>query len=393
MGFLQWTVEKLNPAQPYLSAEGNITAPSTTQTYSHQQCYEQLEVVNRAVNMIADDVSAIKNKIGDPLGLINTVSGIRKKSLEKLLNKEPNPYQDIDSFKRNLIIDFLLEGNMFIYFDGVHMYQLPAQKMTIAADAKTFVSHYIFDNGQRFETNEIIHVKDNSYKSIYRGSSRLEPALRTMRLIIEMRTFQDNFFKNGAVPGLVLKSENTLNERLKKRLTDEWSKKYKPSAGGRRPIILDGGLEIDQISNTTFKDLDFQEAIKACEETVLKALGVPPILLDTGNNANIRPNHRLFYLETIIPLINKINSSLERFFGFEIYEDTTYTEALRPELRDQGAYYQALVNGGIITANEARVELGRAPLTGHDEIRVPANIAGSAVNPSQGGKPPASTDQ
>jgi HK97 family phage portal protein len=388
MGFLNWTVNKLNPVQPYLSAGGNVTSPSTTQTYSHQQCYEQLEVVNRAVNMLADDVAAIKHKVAKPLTLLNTVI-IRKKSLEKLLNKEPNPYQDVDSFKRNLMMDFLLEGNMFMYFDGVHLYQLPAQKMVVVADAKTFVSHYTFDNGQRFETNEIIHVKDNSYKSIYRGSSRLEPALRTMRLIIEMRTFQDNFFKNGAIPGLVLKSENTLNERLKKRLTDEWSAKYRPSQGGRRPIILDGGLTIDQISNTTFKDLDFQEAIKACDETVLRALGIPPVLLDGGNNANIRPNHRIFYLETVLPIVNKINSAFERFFGFEIYEDTTYIEALRPELRNQAAYYQALVNGGIVTPNEARLELGRPALVGFDNIRVPANIAGSAIDPTQGGAPPA----
>lgn len=387
MGFLQWTVEKLNPVQPYLSSHGNEVIASSTQVYSHQQCYEQLEVVNRAVNMLADDVAAIKNKVGDPLR-INSIPGVRKKSLERILNKEPNPFQDIDSFRRDLVMDLLLEGNIFIYFDGAHMYQLPAQKVTIVADAKNYISHYEFsESGQKFKPDEIIHVKDNSYKSIYRGSSRLEPALRTMRLIIEMRNFQDNFFKNGAVPGLVLKTENTLNDRLKQRLTAEWSSKYRPGTGGRRPIILDGGLEIDTISNVSFKELDFQVAITACEETVLKALGVPPILLDTGNNANLRPNHRLFYLESVIPIVNKMNSAFERFFGFEIYEDTTYIEALRPELDAQASYYQSLVNGGVITPNEARFELGREPLPGYDDLRVPANIAGSAVDPSQGGRP------
>jgi len=288
------------------------------------------------------------------------------------------------------MMDLMLEGNIFIYFDGVHMYQLPATKVTVVADAKTYVSHYEFDDGQKFKPSEIIHIKDNSYKSIYRGSSRLEPALRTMRIILEMRNFQDNFFKNGAVPGLVLKTENTLNERIKKKLTEEWSKKYRPGTGGKRPIILDGGLEIDQISNFSFKDLDFQNSIKVNEESVLRALGVPPLLLDAGNNANIRPNHRLFYLETIIPIVNKINAAFERFFGFEIYEDTTYIEALRPELADQASYYQSLVNGGILSANEARVELGRDPDPDpeHDKLRIPANIAGSAVDPSEGGRPP-----
>jgi HK97 family phage portal protein len=386
MGLFSSTIEKLNPAQGRLSSNGTESVSSSPRsTYTHQQCYEQLEIVNRAVNMIVDDVAAIKNKIGDQLN-VTSYSGIRKKTLDTLLNKQPNPFQDIDSFKRALVMDLVLEGNIFIYFDGAHMYHLPAVKMTVHADAKTFISHYMFED-EEFTSAEIIHIKDNSYKTIYRGSSRLEPAVRTMRIIIEMRNFQDNFFKNGAVPGLVLKSKDSLNDRLKKRLTDEWSKKYKPGSGGRRPIILDGGLEVDEISNSTFSDLDFAEGIKQCEETVLKALGVPPILLDTGNNANIRPNHRLFYLETIIPIVNKINSGLEKFFGFEIYEDVTYVEALRPELKDQGAYLQSLVNGGIITANEARKELGKEPLTGHDDLRIPANIAGSAANPAVGGRP------
>ncbi len=246
MGFLQWTTNKLNPVQGSLSNEGTVEVSSQSATYSFQQCYEQLEVVNRGVNMIVDDVAAIKTKVGELLS-IESRPNVRKKSLDKLLNKQPNPFQDIDSFKRGLIMDLLLDGNFFVYYDGAHMYQLPATRMSVLSDAKNFISAYKFDDGQEFTPEEIIHVKDNSYKSIYRGSSRLEPALRTMRIIIEMRTFQDNFFKNGAVPGLVLKSENTLNERLKKRLTDEWSKKYRPSAGGRRPIILDGGLEIDQI--------------------------------------------------------------------------------------------------------------------------------------------------
>lgn len=390
MSWASWTINKLNPAQPLLSNEGKLESHSSLgSTYSYQQCYEQLEVVNRAINMIVDDVAAVKTKIGEPLN-IESRPNIRKKSLEKLLNKEPNPFQDIDSFKRGLIMDLMLDGNFFIYYDGAHMYQLPATRVSVVADAKNYVSHYEFDGQQKYTPDEIIHVKDNSYKSIYRGTSRLEPALRTMRIIIEMRNFQDNFFKNGAVPGLVLKSENTLNQRLKDRLLSEWSSRYRPGTGGKRPIILDGGLAVDQISNFSYQDLDFQASITQCEETVLKALGVPPILLDTGNNANLRPNHRLFYLEAIIPIINKVNSALERFFGYEIYEDTTYIEALRPELQDQASYLQSLVNGGIITANEARSELGKDPDPDaeSDKLRIPANIAGSAANPSEGGRPP-----
>ena len=156
-----------------------------------------------------------------------------------------------------------------------------------------------------------------------------------MQLMASMRQFQDNFFKNGAVPGLVLKTPNTLSEKIKERMIQSWSIRYKPDAGGRRPLILDGGIEIDQIANVNFRELDFQEAIAENEKIILKALGVPPILLDSGNNANIRPNMRMYYLETVLPIVRKLNFALERYFGFEVKEDITDIPALQPELRDQ----------------------------------------------------------
>jgi len=116
-------------------------------------------------------------------------------------------------------------------------------------------------------------------------------------------------------------------------------------------------------------------------------MGIPPILLDGGNNANIRPNHRLYYLETVLPVVKKLGYALERFFGFSLSEDVTGIPALQPELRDQAAYYATLVNTGILSANEAREALGKEPVAGFDEPRVPANIAGSATNPEQGGRP------
>lgn len=388
MGLLDWTKEKLNPAQPILSNQGTVESTSQTPYYSYQQCYELLEVVNRGVNMLVDDVAAIPFAIGEPLKNLSSTSGTRKKTLDKLLNVEPNPYQDIDSFKRALILDLILDGNIFVYYDGAHLYHLPAVRMTVVSDKAQFVKEYKFDGGAvTYSPDEIIHIKDNSYKSIYRGSSRLEPALRTMRLILEMRNFQDNFFKNGAVPGLVLKTSDVLNQRLKDRLLAEWSSKYRPGSGGKRPVILDGGLEIDAINKVNFKELDFQNAIENCENTVLKCLGIPPLLFDSGNNANIRPNHRLYYLETIIPIVNKITAVFSKFFGFDVYEDLTYIEALRPELREQATYLQTLVNAGILTRNEARLDLGRPPMEGHDELIIPANVAGSAVNPNEGGAP------
>ena len=382
--------EKVNPSQWLIGREEGFNITSREVVTNYRDAYEKLEVVNRAVNLVVDDVAEIPVDVGGKIaGMTPVYKNVRKATVNRLLNVEPNPFQDINSFKRNLIIDLLIDGNIFVYYDGgnTSLYHLPAENVEIETDEKTYIKRYTYDGQVDYSPDEVIHIKENSFNSIYRGVPRLKPAYRTMLLLMSMRNFQDNFFKNGAVPGLVLKSPNTLSEKIKERMLAAWRARYNPSTGGRRPLILDGGLEIDNLTEVNFKDLDFQEAIKANERIILQAIGLPPLLLDSGNNANIRPNHRLYYLETVLPIVRKVNFAFERFFGFDLSEDVEGVPALQPELKDQAAYYSTLVNTGIMAPNEAREALRMEPLDGHDDLRVPANIAGSAANPSEGGRP------
>lgn len=380
--------EKENPAQYIIAQNEGFFLETREVVTNYRNAYEQLEVVNRAVNMIVDDVAEIPFTVGEQIvGVNNIIKNIRRSKIDLLLNKEPNPFQDVSAFKRNLIIDLLIDGNIFIYFDGAHLYHLPADKVTIETDEKTFIKKYSYDHTIDYSPREIIHIKENSFNSIFRGVPRLKPAYRTMQLLGSMRAFQDNFFKNGAVPGLVLKSPNTLSEKIKERMLQAWVARYNPQSGGRRPLFLDGGLEVENLTEINFKELDFQEGIKSNERIILEAMGIPPILLDGGNNANIRPNHRLYYLETVLPIVKKIRYAFERYFGFNLSEDVTGIPALQPELRDEAAYYATLVNTGILTPNEAREALQFERIEGFDTPRVPANIAGSAANPEEGGRP------
>lgn len=382
--------EKLNPAQEEIvySLEGAGPIGSREIAPKYTAYYETLEVVNRGVNMITDDAAEIPFRVGQQIqGLTPVAKGIRRSRVSLLLNKEPNPFQDISSFKRNLILDYILDGNIFIYFDGVSLYHLPANHTDIEPDTETYIAGYTFQRNIKYKPTEIIHIKENSFNSIYRGTSRLRAARRTMEQLSKMREFQDNFFRNGAVPGLVIKSPSVISEKNKERMIQSWVMRYRPDGGGRRPLILDGGMELDQISRVNFKELDFETSIDSAEKELLKVLGIPPIMLDSGNNANIRPNHRLYYLETVLPILDKINAALERFFGYEIASDVSDIPALQPELRDAAAYYTTLVNSGILTPNEARAAINYDAQEGYDDIRIPQNIAGSAVNPSEGGRP------
>jgi len=384
MGIIKDLVQKLNPVQPQIAASEGSQG-QLTPSMPYEKAYERLECVNRGVNMVVDAASQINIDVGNKEAFPG-VATIRHKKLVSLLNRSPNPYQTADSFRRNIFLDLMMDGNAFMYFDGANLFHLPAENVVIHPDKKTFVRGYEY-NGKQFKPNEIIHIQDNSADSIYRGKSRLRSAKDSINLLYNMKDFQSNFFKNGAVPGLVLKSPNTLSVKVKERLINSWSQKYNPKSGGRRPLVLDGGLEIDSLSNVDFKKLDFEDSVTNLEHSILKVIGVPPILMDGGNNANIRPNQKLMYQETVLPLVRKLIGGLERYFGYDLAAALEELSPLQPELDDKAKYYSTLVNGGILTPNEARDALRLEKIEGHDDIRIPANIAGSAGNPSEGGRP------
>jgi HK97 family phage portal protein len=380
-----WVRTKLNPAQTRI-AEGEGTHIGTTAKISYIQAFKKLESVNRPVNMLISACSSLDYDIKDKAHE-GVAIGMRQKQLSTLLNFRPNPYQSAQDFRAAVFTDYVLEGNAFVHFDGTFMYHLPADSVEILTDAKTFIRGYRYNGAVDFKESEVFYFRDVSSESIYRGASRLQSAERSVNILYSMQQFQEQFFDNGAIFGLVLTTDNTLSQVAKEKTINYWLQRYSSKAGGKKPVILDSGLKPQQLAQTSFKDMDFDQSIKTHDEKIMRAIGVPPILLEGGNNANISPNLRLFYLETVLPINRKFISAIERYFGYDVEAITSSVSALQPELKDVAAYHSTLVNAGIISANEARTELRYESKAGNDDLRIPANIAGSAANPSTGGRP------
>jgi HK97 family phage portal protein len=384
-----WTnlIEKLNPAQTIISMEEGSSVQTTAQV-GYKYAFNKLESVNRGVGMVVSACASLDYDVKEKKHEGNVV-GIRAKSIHNLLNFRPNPYQSVQEFRTNVFTDFLLEGNAFIYYDGIYLYHLPAGNVEIVPDEKTFVKGYKYNSTINFSPTEVTHFKDLSSDSIYRGTSRLQAAVRNINILYKMLDFQDNFFENGAIPGFALTTDNTLSQIAKDRTIANWMQKYSAKNGAKKPIIIDSGLTPVPLFSGTFDQLDFDTSVASINVKILETIGVPPVLLDGGNQANISPNLRLFYLETVMPIVRKYVSSMEALTGYDIDAVTSNVSALQPELKDIAAYHVGLVNGGIITANEARTELryekDKDPES--DKLRVPANIAGSAVQPNTGGAP------
>ncbi|ECP6930473.1 phage portal protein [Salmonella enterica] len=401
MGLKSWITEKLNPGQRIIRDMEPVSHRTNRKPFTTGQAYSKIEILNRTANMVIDSAAECSYTVGDKYNIVTYANGVKTKTLDTLLNVRPNPFMDISTFRRLVVTDLLFEGCAYIYWDGTSLYHVPAALMQVEADANKFIKKFIFNNQINYRVDEIIFIKDNSYvcgtNSQISGQSRVATVIDSLEKRSKMLNFKEKFLDNGTVIGLILETDEILNKKLRERKQEELQLDYNPSTGQSSVLILDGGMKAKPYSQiSSFKDLDFKEDIEGFNKSICLAFGVPQVLLDGGNNANIRPNIELFYYMTIIPMLNKLTSSLTFFFGYKITPNTKEVAALTPDKEAEAKHLTSLVNNGIMTGNEARLELNLEPLDDEqmDRIRIPANVAGSAtgVSGQEGGRPQGSTE-
>ena len=359
MGFKSWITEKLNPGQRIIRDMEPVSHRTNRKPFTTGQAYSKIEILNRTANMVIDSAAECSYTVGDKYNIVTYANGIKTKTLDTLLNVRPNPFMDISTFRRLVVTDLLFEGCAYIYWDGTSLYHVPAALMQVEADANKFIKKFIFNNQIDYRVDEIIFIKDNSYvcgtNSQISGQSRVATVIDSLEKRSKMLNFKEKFLDNGTVIGLILETDEILNKKLRERKQEELQLDYNPSTGQSSVLILDGGMKAKPYSQiSSFKDLDFKEDIEGFNKSICLAFGVPQVLLDGGNNANIRPNIELFYYMTIIPMLNKLTSSLTFFFGYKITPNTKEVAALTPDKESEAKHLTSLVNNGIITGNEAR---------------------------------------
>ena len=396
MGLFSDLIQKLNPVQPALRAREPI-ASSGVEVIAVNEAYSRIEIVRRAFDMIIGACTDIPYK----------VDGGAAKKIDKILNWSPNPFESQVQVFRKAYMDFLIDGNAFFYYDGSNIFHLPATQVQVIPDAKTYVAGYTYttstpslwsrrvsnnNNEIMFTPEEIIHIKDDNNESLFRGKSKLSSLGDLLALYNNLIKFQKQFFKNNAIPGVVLETDSVLGKPVKERILEEWRSLFSAlSNNARSTAILDGGLKINKISEINFQSLDFENSVERLQVDITKALGVPYVLMKSGNNANLQANEVLFYEHTVLPMMRQFASAFQAFFYTStITPDKSGIAALQPDLKTQATYCVSLVNGGIITPNEGRVKLNWAKITDDpeaDKLRVPQNVTGSATRPDLGGRP------
>jgi phage portal protein BeeE len=160
-----------------------------------------------------------------------------------------------------------------------------------------------------------------------------------------------------------------------------------------KPFIADNSLKIDTLQHS-LKDLQFNEGVDQLTKRITSALGIPEVLLTSGNNANLLPNYKLFVFNTVYPLVlnvaNNLTVHFHKFYrgtnGLKVVPNLERLPLLADDQLNISNSIKTLVTTGIITPNEARLRLHYLahsdPMA--DDLLFPQNITGANFEPSPG---------
>ncbi|GIL24627.1 MAG: hypothetical protein BroJett042_31400 [Bacteroidota bacterium] len=249
--------------------------------------------------------------------------------------------------------------------------------MTIEVDADhTGIRGYVQRiNGQviaQWQPHEMVMFSDYAPDNDLGGQSPVSVALRAAGVTINISAFSEYFFRNGAIPDVILVSQNRLSDPDKERVQTEWRRRFGGVEKSHGTAILEGSLFDLKTVTPPLKDLAMAELREEERRDICAALGVPMSIAQAADPAlyAAKQDYANFHTLTVLPeldmLVDTINEHLMPRYGLRgayVEADTSKVQALQEDLLEITQRNQAGVAAGYLSLNEARKREGLDPLT------------------------------
>lgn len=231
-----------------------------------------------------------------------------------------------------------------------------------------------------FTEDQIIHIKSYSTDGFI-GQPLTELARTIINIARKTYRQQSDMFTPGSTLRGFITGDDSLNvgfggssdsqlETVTKRIRTELSR-------GTNLGYLPGSMKF-VATGMTPSDLQLNDAIKTINLEVCRMIGVPPTQAFQDSNVNYKSSESsqsIFYVSTLSPLTKQIEAE---------FTTKLFTASERKKRRivfDTSNYYQSdptvlynavgnLVQRGVLTPNDAREMIGKAPVDGGDKLMI-----------------------
>jgi hypothetical protein len=212
-----------------------------------------------------------------------------------------------------------------------------------------------------------------------------------------------NLLQNGARPSgaVIFKPKDEtgaqiqLSDVQRNQLVNDLNQRFSGTGNAGKPMLLEGDFDWKEMGLSP-KDMDFTQLKHMSAKDIALVFGVPSQIIgipDSQTYSNFSEAKLALYNETIIPLLDRVQSDLNEWLTPQFGEDLEirYNIDSIPAMAEQRRrVFESVTQGvqnGILTRNEAREQLGYETINGADSLLVPAtlmplNVAGDESQPS-----------
>lgn len=303
-------------------------------------------------------------------------SRMKNSAVNRVL-RNPNGYQTGSDFKLNGIKSLLLRGNMYAVAlrndrnEVRELHLLPHSTTPYIEPETKAVFYGLGDNPMLGSLDMMVPARDVFHLRLYTprhplvGVSPIESAAASIMSNAAITHHQASFFNRMSRPSGVLSTDAKLNRDQMAQLREAWEEQAKGMDAGGIPI-LSSGIKWESMGISS-QDAQLVEAFNMTVNDIARAFRVPlPIiqLYDQGSTYN---NVEQLYSQWLSGglgfLVEHMERALEKFFGLPESQCIHFnTDALlRTDFAGRVEGYTKLVQGGLMTPNEARHRLDSLP--------------------------------
>lgn len=368
---------------------GMLPNPLTQRSYSGKtvtvESGLELIPVYSAVNLISGAISSL------PIRVYQNVSdGSRviapKHRAQRLLDR-PTPTMAGDEWRQIMAVALLTWGNFFALKergpDGYVTALWPVDPSTVKVtrqDGSQKLEYFV--GRQRFDESSMLHIRGMSDDGVV-GFSPIQQARHMLGMAASLEEFTSKFFANGARPGVILRHPSRLTPDAAERLRAQWHAAHNGSDKAFSTVVLEEGIEVTTLT-MPITDSELLGLSRLNLQQIALLFRVPGSLMmtDSGSSmtySTVESETKAFVQWALRPWLVRIENALLR--DPDIFKDVglgsqfsprfDVTEMLRGDNKSTAETDVMLLGAGIITVDEARMNLGLNP---HLEPVAPAPV-------------------
>lgn len=293
---------------------------------------------------------------------------------------------------KQLVFDYLLYGNAFLYIkrkNGVPEKLIYLQHGDVQVDYKKEFDLVQYNCSNHKSVPNIVKQQDMLHfardtRDCVNGRGFMQFAVDTIKLAGYTQQAAEDYFRSGCALTGLLKFKQGLRGINQSDIRSQWLQIHSHGTRGAGLGVLGGDCDYIPISQNSAESQMIETRIFNIEE-IARFFPIPPVLIGYKQSTykDIEDAQILLVSFTLLPIINIFQDEFTRklLTSNDEYIDIDETYIMKGNRKSISDYVTSLVNGGIMTINEARRIIGENPMDGCDDLLIPyTKIEDNTVN-------------